>query len=326
MILAEEFRAPNLWKEPSLNTTSRESLITLLRSDQHLFPLNTTFCMNLKHPNRILPWKRIGSPSSEAEVYQIKSPYHNVDAALKIMPILTSEDEEKNKREIDTAIQASNLVVSGQSHYFPLVYGWGHCFDMTLFQNSKFEERAKYHSQIALRARDFPSKRKMLERFEKISMSLADIDTRLNIPKYVEEPKVEGDFLISELAHMDLSRWASEIHLESAWRDVLNGILLGLQDLRNLGICHNDMHLGNVLIKYENGLIPLIHDFGKVEPLNGTNVTQDLIRILDSLVGRERVRLPVRYTNLLSEALDDLGHITQRQEVEELTDNLLRKL
>ena len=88
---SSRFIAPNVWTSPTNNPIPRKSLISLVQSNTPLlgtlFPNETEFCnlldskreqenLDFKSASQIIPWKRIGSLSSEAEVYQIESPFY----------------------------------------------------------------------------------------------------------------------------------------------------------------------------------------------------------------------------------------------------------
>ena len=88
---------------------------------------------------------RLGSPSSEAEVYYVKliNPKTNLEtsAALKVMPRKSFEDIEKNEREIRNAILAEEYCGS------PKVYASGYCKNVRLYPQSPHEFKAKEFSK-----------------------------------------------------------------------------------------------------------------------------------------------------------------------------------
>lgn len=86
--------------------------------------------------------QRIGSPSKYGEVYVVC--VHGVYLAAKVLPITSDETAAMNAKEVEVAVQASNLVESGKCANFPLVYFYAPRVQTTLRDAS---------SQVALRGR-----------------------------------------------------------------------------------------------------------------------------------------------------------------------------
>ena len=243
------------------------------------------------------------------------------------MPLLKSGDIEKNEKEISIAQKVSDLVINGQSSNFPLVYGYGQCDNIIFFHSSVFAEQAQYHANIEMRRYVFPDKIKMLDRFERINMPLENIDQRLNITNFPTNFPLRGYFLISELADTDLQKWSQYTHSSEVWAKILIDILMGLRDLRSIGVSHNDLHLGNVLIKYDqNNVMALIHDFGQSQELTINNLTFDLVKFFDSLIDREQVKIPPKINTILLNFIPFLDNILSLDDLEKWTDDLIESL
>jgi hypothetical protein len=188
--------------------------------------------------------KRIGSDSKSAEVFLIEydnnsrsntsialnNSRSNTSIALKVLPIINSNSYDKNENELRIALSASNLVLERSSIYFPLVYMFDECFD-TVFYNDEYNEKSQIYQKI---------------------------------------DKYKSHILMSELADEDLYTYLVKNHSTLStedWIELINHCLKAISDLHNkLNVIHNDLHLRNFLvIKYENRIIPLIHDFGSSE-------------------------------------------------------------
>jgi serine/threonine protein kinase len=111
--------------------------------------------------------------------------------------------------------------------------------------------------------------------------------------------------IISELAAMDVKQWRKQPHSEKEWIVMLKSIFRSIKKMHELGIIHNDLHLGNVLVKYDE--TPAIHDFGEsmyvhdvplrdLEPL----VFNDYKKFIDSIAFKKYLnRFPPRIAELL---------------------------
>ena len=189
--------------------------------------------------------QRIGSQSKSAEVFlieydsrcnasiELNNSRCNTSIALKVLPIINSNSYDKNENELRIALSASNLVLERSSIYFPLVYTFDECFD-TIFYNDEYNTKSKI---------------------------------------YQKKDKYKSHILMSELANEDLYTYLYKNHSTLSnddWIELINHCLKAISDLHNkLNVIHNDLHLKNFLvIKYENHIIPLIHDFGSSEFVN----------------------------------------------------------
>jgi hypothetical protein len=194
----------------------------------------------------IVPEKRIGSASTMGEVYD----WHN--SAVKIMPILNKSSFRNNMKEIDLAKEVSDLVISGLSSYFPIVYRWELCDDTLFYRHSE--------SVFAKQSRAFQ-----------------------------KSEELQSHLLFSELAFSDLKNYIHKLN-SLELNQVISQVFRGIADLQvHCGIVHNDLHLGNILLLYkpsEYGVQILIHDFGrsvKVKSLSSIQKKKDIIIFLNSL-------------------------------------------
>ena len=190
----------------------------------------------------VLPEVRIGSESCEAEVFKLS--IDNKDYALKVMPASTPVEIAKNIKEIDYAKAASDAVFRGESPYFAKVYDAEFC---NTIRHSNNESKL------------LPVERSVQEPCSQ--------------PEGVQGPLASfpGHLLVSELASGDLKQWiALDTTDEEGIRALLLHMIKALLYLHGtLGIVHNDLHLGNVLIinDVNCGIIPVIHDYGNSVPL-----------------------------------------------------------
>ena len=197
---------------------------------------------DIKINDYIVPEKRIGSPSTMGEVYD----WHN--SAMKIIPILNKN----NMKEIELAKEVSNLVTSGLSTYFPIVYRWELCDDTIFYKHSE--------STFAKQSRAFQ-----------------------------KTEELQSHLLFSKLAFSDLKNYIHKLNTIEL-NQVISQVLKAISDLQvHCGIVHNDLHLGNILLLYkpsEYGVQVLIHDFGrsvKVKSLSSIQKKRDIIIFLNSL-------------------------------------------
>lgn len=117
------FRAPRVW-----NTKAQPFSICSTWD----LPTVANFCDPYSE-NYIQVMKRIGSESSEGEVYEILCSHSTM--ALKLLPISSDKDLLKNAKEIEIAKLASRMVIDGRSRNFPKVYGSGRCADTYFFSD-----------------------------------------------------------------------------------------------------------------------------------------------------------------------------------------------
>ena len=190
--------------------------------------------------------ERIGSESSEGEVYRIQ--IEGQECAAKIMPINSAYSIEKNENEISISKELSGLT------HFPIVYTSTFCSNIKYNKKSLFlEDSYKYF----LFKRENMSKR-ILYLYR--NMNLEELQNIF--PKPLQ---IGAHILISEIVYSDLRQFQSRD--EKIWRFIILDVLKGIKYLNEeKNILHGDLHCGNVLIKVEDKneiQTPLISDFGK---------------------------------------------------------------
>jgi hypothetical protein len=231
---------------------------------------------------------RIGSVSTMGEVYKISVNIQELEKfiAVKILPILSDKSFKSNENEIRLALEVSELVIKGESIYFPIVYNFAECEETHFYGNRtnslNFYERSLryqqfqtlYNSNISIELKNKVMEfKKALKSSEFVFEYLKNNSKDLNITSL--PTKVASHLLFSELASYDLNFYLENYRLSfKDMIDILYKIFLAIQDLHTkLNILHNDLHLGNILIMEEiidDSVIetPLIHDFGNSEKIN----------------------------------------------------------
>lgn len=87
---------------------------------------NENFCSYLELSIK----ERIGSESQFGEVYN-----NTIDnSVIKLLPLINDNSYDMNEKELNIAVQASQLVLEGTSPHFPIVYDFGFCKDFTGFK------------------------------------------------------------------------------------------------------------------------------------------------------------------------------------------------
>ena len=209
--------------------------------------------------------ERIGSESSEGEVYRIQ--IEGQEYAGKIMPINSAYSIEKNENEISIAKELSGL------KYFPIVYTSIFCSNTKYNEKSLFlEDSYKYFLFEKLcEEKTKVCKTRMKHKYKDMSIQkLRNLfDISVNISSHI---------LISEIAFSDLRQFRSGN--EKIWRFIILNVLKGIKYLNEeKNILHGDLHCGNVLIKVNDKneiQTLLIHDFGKSKRCSFENM-QDRI-------------------------------------------------
>lgn len=215
--------------------------------------------------------KRIGMESTMAEVYKVDI-NKNLFMAAKILPISSKDSYTNNKREFEFAIEASNLVLSGQSRYFLLVYDIAFCkethFHGVKSTSIKFQEKSLRYQQFQqlLNSTENEFIKSQIIQYKRKFMNPDYVRDLLKLENVKLSNKISSHILFSELASFDLDYYLSHYKLtEKDLYGLLKHIFLGIQDIQiKLNLIHLDLHLGNiVLIQENNEYIPIIHDFGK---------------------------------------------------------------
>lgn len=226
--------------------------------------------------HRMLCRARIGTASMSAEVYDVEYGQDNRRAAFKVLPITSNTDRDRNAREIAWATRASQLVESGASTAFPLVYGSGEC-NVKYSHGSLFLRKSREFQTKQAIADALPTKRDR-EAFMKRFMPLRNIVAAppTSLPAdfpfqyYMEKDRWLAQVLLSELAWGDLLQFAqaftSSYKNALIWSDIVRQGLSAIHDAQHLmNLYHNDLHWGNflVVLSTEFKVQLLMHDFGK---------------------------------------------------------------
>ena len=256
-------KVPNDWSTWR-KVIDRDKYLTF---DKKTFPNNLEFCENLQNSDKVQILKRIGSASADAEVYKIR--FEDMEFALKLMPRVDNDSEERNRKEIETAYQASEY-----SGYFPLTFAYGYCPETSYYSNmeSSFIPRAVKYKCVRdmLKMIDNKVMKKRFESDYRNGISIDDLKNKYKLKDKENKDKIQVDFLISELANGDLGNWMKKSRDIKEWRKVLIDVITGIYYLTViLGKVHPDLHPGNILIsKTKDGIQALIHDFGRCYPVD----------------------------------------------------------
>ena len=264
----ESFVAPAAWTA-STGIIAREQLL------QKAF-VSANFCANL---NGVIASSRIGMDSSEAEVYQIA--LGDVTAAIKLMPIISDASVAKNKMEIEYASYFGQLAQTGVCPNFLLVLAQGRC-DRVIFQNSEFNEKVIAYACIQDLKGKYPALAPLITEYAK-SRTVGSIIETLQLQYSCNRNSGSANFLVSELAEMDLLEWSKQLHSITVWQNVIAQVLLAIDCIHKHGASHNDLHFGNVLFNNTTGPHPLamVHDFGKSSALSVDNQKSDYLMFLN---------------------------------------------
>ena len=210
------------------------------------------FSKNVKNAENFRNFKvveRIGSESSEAEVYRVE--VKGREYACKVMPIVCAKSFDKNQNEMEIAKKLSEFP------YFPKVFQCGYCERTEYNKKSPFlEESYKYFYLEEMC--------KYMKKAERIRTKERYIRENL-FGDMKESVNIGCNILISEIYFSDLRQIATRFKLdEKDWKNMIIGVLEGIKFLNEeQHILHGDLHCGNILIKIDKKSTPLISDFGK---------------------------------------------------------------
>jgi serine/threonine protein kinase len=232
-----------------------------------------------------IPEERIGSESTMGEVYKIK--VKNINAAVKILPVINDSSIKNNQKEIDIAKELSNLVLNNQSIHFPIVYFDLHC-DSTYFyehQKSKFATKSLNY-QLYKKLINSLLDESVIDNIEslyKTNTSISQILKDIKVYDMIDDTKISSDLLFSELAYCDLFHFIKTLIYEydinirnQIIKEIIYQVLEGIKDMQNRGIVHNDLHLGNILLLYK----PYISDIKEIEDIEDKIIVKDLIILI----------------------------------------------
>jgi hypothetical protein len=231
---------------------------------------------------------RIGSESTMAQVFKVET--DKIEIAAKILPITNNSSVKNNENEILLAIEASELVKVRKSKYFLRVYGFAFCKETYFYEDKYYEKSRRFQeyeylltltndSNIIEKIKDY--KKRFIDADITAKKIFPDLDIKFS-------GKVQSHILFSELAYCDLKYYIETY--EPSVKDIkiiVKNIFKAIRDMHmKLHIVHNDLHLGNILIKSLDNPIPLIHDFGKSyksEFISEYDRKDDLLHFLNKL-------------------------------------------
>jgi hypothetical protein len=208
---------------------------------------------------------RIGSESSDAVVYKVKIGQCNM--AAKVLLHVEDGSQKNIQKEIAMAKTVSQQVTKNKTRHFPIVFGSTKCNNII------------FPSQVAV---------------QNSAQLLID-----NAQKYQKKSQLSGEILFSELLWGDVNQLYGLLRKDPAMGSVFDNIIpqtfSAIHELHSLGISHNDLHFGNLLIRVDNTnmkLDTLIHDFGKSLYINDNgwtndNILTDLHSINSAIIDRE---------------------------------------
>jgi len=238
-------------------------------------------------------YSRIGSPSMDAEVYSII--IDNQEYAAKVLPIVNDKSYDKIERELCFAKITSEAVRKGIVSHFLIYYGHYECNDTIYKEDSKFNIVSQKYALINSIISNMSKVEAKRKYYSLNRMSFEEIrDLYPNI-QYDTSSKI----LFSQLLWGDLRTYLEEDRSEKEWNLIIDQILVCCKELEMLNIGHNDLHLGNILIKDIDTLESVIHDYGRSS--NGYN-KDDLEQAIDALT---RINPPTKILNRLNMILQN---------------------
>lgn len=280
------------------NRESSENLSRLIKYKKVVDKLNN---INLCDIEAI---ERIGSDSTAGEVYKYKLEKTEI-IAIKILPIINSRSVNINNNEITLAKKVSNLVLENKSKYFPLVYDDIFCDSTYYYEHStsKFAIQSLNYQQYTYVKNELEKINdsdtiKELDKIYKSGKNLNEIFKSIGIEKSLSNlnNKISSQLLFSELAYTDLRNYLTKKVSREILREIILQVFEGIKDLQKLAfIVHNDLHLGNVLLRTnvitfvsnhneeEYKLNILIHDFGRSKSYNNYESLSNIQKKTDIL-------------------------------------------
>jgi len=280
---------------------SSENISRLIKYKKVVDKLNSIKLCNIE------AIERIGSDSTAGEVYKYNLEKMEI-IAIKILPIINSRSININNNEITLAKKVSNLVLENKSKYFPLVYYDIFCDSTYYYENStsKFAIQSLNYQQYTyvkseltkINDSDNNEIIKELDKIYKSGKNLNEIFKSIGIEKSLSDlnNKISSQLLFSELAYTDLRNYLTKKVSREILREIILQVFEGIKDLQKLAfIVHNDLHLGNVLLRTnvitfisnhneeEYKLNILIHDFGRSKSYNNYESLSNIQKKTDIL-------------------------------------------
>ena len=259
---------------------------------------------------------RVGTGSQNGIVYEAKILRTNYRFALKFMDMEHIKEGELAKR-----------MGEHNPTHFPRVIDWNVCehfvvqqqndlnskrfleriqtefFKKYIFENMKGSPIQKKKTRIQL-IKSNTQGEEMLAYAKNIGVENEILDF---LRQYSGVPMV---VMASELMSGDLRSFISENPKSEEIPRLIAEVFVCLRSMVRLNIAHNDLHLGNVLIRYSEGKYSsVIHDFGEsVEDSPPGDHFKDIYKFLKDLL----ITLPRFYQNVLLTArylVDDMAEV-----------------
>jgi hypothetical protein len=140
--------------------------------------------------------------------------------AIKVLPLINKNSFDKNMNEITITELASQAVLENRTIHFPIMYGFDLC-ENTIFYNNTFTRKSRLY----------------------------------------QNGKSKSHIILMEIGCCDLKHYMNNNKVESEELDYIKiQCRKAISDMHTiLGVCHNDLHLGNfLLLPYENQYIPIM--------------------------------------------------------------------
>ena len=252
--------------------------------------------------------KRLGTDSMEGEVYLVEIEKHL--AVMKIMPVIDFNSNAKNNNEIKIATDASKLVLEGKCDSFPIVYAVALCNSANFSEKSKFFAPSKRYAIVNYITENLnvSNKKRFLIEYKSGKYNSNTDLAKYAISKNIEIPKelyAQTHVMLSELAYSDLYIYLKECkNIDTEIWLIIKDVFYAIKNMHLLlGVVHNDLHLGNILVLKMDKIKCLIHDFGKSEyRLTSTWTLSDKIidyevflsKLLDSIILPKIIRAKIK--------------------------------
>ena len=176
-----------------------------------------------------------------------------------MIPIIDNKSEDKIRNELYFARKTSEAVMEGIVSHFLVYYGGYDCKNTIYKEDSKFNLVSQKYSlikKVVSRMNKFDKKRVSRElealSFDEVKDLYPDV-----------EYNVESTVLFSQMLWGDVRTYLEKPRSEKEWNLIIDQIILCAKELEILDIGHNDLHLGNLLIKDINTLELVVHDYGR---------------------------------------------------------------
>lgn len=295
--------------------------------------------------------KRIGTESTDGEIYLVQLKGTDNYAVFKIIPYKNQHTEATWLNELAIAEICSNMVKQGECMFFPITYTNYRCNNL-IFPSTSLLYKVSFRYEIleyafqsleaildtdddlrdakemiySLRNRieyepDFINIKTIILENIKAFLKKRNINADIQI-----DVKIKGFVIVNELGQMDLSQYISykkgirEKIIDEEWFQLINHILNGIKWLQIKNILHDDLHMGNVLLLNKtDGNTWLIHDFGKSKILTEwtlENKKKDILCFIDAL-GSTKYKSSVVNTLLaqLQSYIEELGDVDNFMDV-----------